>query len=72
VALTFKGERVTAIHDFLFARYAMDGVDLLRWAARLERASRTLKGWCVQPRTALEGICRLGRAFLREAINALP
>jgi RNA polymerase sigma-70 factor, ECF subfamily len=31
VALTFKGERVAAIHDFLFARYAMDGVDLLRW-----------------------------------------
>jgi hypothetical protein len=31
VALTFKGERVAAIHDFLFARYAIDGVDLLRW-----------------------------------------
>jgi RNA polymerase sigma-70 factor (ECF subfamily) len=31
VALTFDGDRVAAIHDFLFARYAMDGVDLLRW-----------------------------------------
>jgi len=31
VALTFDGGRVAAIHDFLFARYAMDGVDLLRW-----------------------------------------
>jgi RNA polymerase sigma-70 factor (ECF subfamily) len=26
VALTFEGDRVTAIHDFLFARYAMEGV----------------------------------------------
>jgi len=31
VALTFKEERVVAIHDFLFARYALDGVDLMRW-----------------------------------------
>jgi RNA polymerase sigma-70 factor (ECF subfamily) len=31
VGLTFDGNRVAAIHDFLFARYAMDGVDLLRW-----------------------------------------
>lgn len=31
VALTFDGGRVAAIHDFLFARYAIDGVDLLRW-----------------------------------------
>lgn len=31
VALTFAGERVAAIHDFLFARYGMDGVDLIRW-----------------------------------------
>jgi RNA polymerase sigma-70 factor, ECF subfamily len=30
VALTFDGYRVAAIHDFLFARYAMDGVDILR------------------------------------------
>jgi RNA polymerase sigma-70 factor, ECF subfamily len=30
VALTFEGDRVAAIHDFLFARYAMDGVELLR------------------------------------------
>jgi RNA polymerase sigma-70 factor (ECF subfamily) len=28
VALDFDGDRVVAIHDFLFARYAMDGVDL--------------------------------------------
>lgn len=28
IALTFEGGRVTAIHDFLFARYAMEGVDL--------------------------------------------
>jgi RNA polymerase sigma-70 factor (ECF subfamily) len=31
VALTFEGGRVAAIHDFLFARYAMEGADLLRW-----------------------------------------
>lgn len=31
VALTFEGGRVAAIHDFLFARYAMEGVELLRW-----------------------------------------
>lgn len=31
VVLTFKGERVAAIHDFLFARYAMDGVDVVPW-----------------------------------------
>lgn len=31
VALTFDGERVAAIHDFLFARYAMEGADLLRY-----------------------------------------
>ena len=28
VALDFEGDRVVSIHDFLFARYAMDGVDL--------------------------------------------
>jgi hypothetical protein len=28
VALSFKGDHVVAIHDFLFARYAMDGIDL--------------------------------------------
>ena len=28
VALDFDGNRVVSIHDFLFARYAMDGVDL--------------------------------------------
>lgn len=27
VALDFDGDRVVSIHDFLFARYAMDGVD---------------------------------------------
>jgi len=31
VALTFDGDRVAVIHDFLFARYAMEGVDLLLW-----------------------------------------
>jgi RNA polymerase sigma-70 factor, ECF subfamily len=30
VALTFKGGQVAAVHDFLFARYAMDGVEVLR------------------------------------------
>ena len=28
VALDFDGDRVVSIHDFLFARYAMDGIDL--------------------------------------------
>jgi RNA polymerase sigma-70 factor, ECF subfamily len=28
VALDFDGDRVVTIHDFLYARYAMDGVDL--------------------------------------------
>jgi RNA polymerase sigma-70 factor (ECF subfamily) len=28
VALDFEDDRVVSIHDFLFARYAMDGVDL--------------------------------------------
>ena len=28
VALDFEGDRVVCIHDFLFARYAMDGIDL--------------------------------------------
>ena len=32
VALTFYGDHVAAIHDFLFARYALEGVNLLRWA----------------------------------------
>jgi hypothetical protein len=27
-ALDFDGDRVVSIHDFLYARYAMDGVDL--------------------------------------------
>lgn len=31
VALTFDGDRVAGIHDFLYARYAMEGVDVLRW-----------------------------------------
>jgi RNA polymerase sigma-70 factor, ECF subfamily len=30
VALTFEGERVAAIHDFLFARYALEGVEVSR------------------------------------------
>ena len=30
VSLTFDGDRVTAIHDFLYARYALEGVSLLR------------------------------------------
>ena len=30
VGLTFDGDRVTAIHDFLYARYALEGVSLLR------------------------------------------
>jgi RNA polymerase sigma-70 factor (ECF subfamily) len=36
VALDFDGDRVISIHDFLFARYAMDGIDLspLNLAAR--------------------------------------
>ena len=33
IALTFDCGRVAAIHDFLFARYAMEGVDLLPWNA---------------------------------------
>ena len=28
VALGFDGGRVISIHDFLFARYAMDGIDV--------------------------------------------
>ena len=28
VALAFDGDRVISIHDFLFARYAMDGIDV--------------------------------------------
>jgi RNA polymerase sigma-70 factor (ECF subfamily) len=28
VALDFDGDHVVSIHDFLFARYAMDGIDL--------------------------------------------
>ena len=28
VALDFDGDRLVSIHDFLFARYAMEGVDL--------------------------------------------
>lgn len=28
IALDFDGDRVASIHDFLYARYAMDGVDL--------------------------------------------
>jgi RNA polymerase sigma-70 factor (ECF subfamily) len=30
VALGFDGDRVVSIHDFLFARYAMDGIDRFR------------------------------------------
>jgi RNA polymerase sigma-70 factor, ECF subfamily len=30
VALTFNADRVAAIHDFLFARYGMDGVNVIR------------------------------------------
>jgi RNA polymerase sigma-70 factor (ECF subfamily) len=29
VALDFDCDRVVSIHDFLFARYAMDGVDFV-------------------------------------------
>jgi RNA polymerase sigma-70 factor (ECF subfamily) len=28
VALDIEGDRIVAIHDFLFARYAMDGIAL--------------------------------------------
>jgi RNA polymerase sigma-70 factor (ECF subfamily) len=28
VALGFDGDRVISIHDFVFARYAMDGIDV--------------------------------------------
>jgi len=28
VALAFEGDRLVSIHDFLYARYAMDGIDL--------------------------------------------
>jgi NAD(P)-dependent dehydrogenase (short-subunit alcohol dehydrogenase family) len=28
VALDFVGDRVVSVHDFLYARYAMDGIDL--------------------------------------------
>jgi RNA polymerase sigma-70 factor (ECF subfamily) len=28
VALDFDGDRVVSIHDFLYARYAMDGIDM--------------------------------------------
>ena len=28
VALDFDGDRLVSIHDFLYARYAMDGIDL--------------------------------------------
>jgi RNA polymerase sigma-70 factor (ECF subfamily) len=30
VALDFDGDRVVSIHDFLYARYAMEGIDLFR------------------------------------------
>ena len=30
VAVDFDGDQVVSIHDFLYARYAMDGIDLLR------------------------------------------
>ena len=33
VALEFVDGRVRSIHDFLFAQYALDGVDLMRLAA---------------------------------------
>jgi RNA polymerase sigma-70 factor (ECF subfamily) len=28
VALDLDGDRVVSIHDFLYARYAMDGIDI--------------------------------------------
>jgi RNA polymerase sigma-70 factor (ECF subfamily) len=28
VALDFEGDRLVSIHDFLYARYAMEGIDL--------------------------------------------
>jgi RNA polymerase sigma-70 factor (ECF subfamily) len=28
VATDFDGDRVVSVHDFLYAQYAMDGVDL--------------------------------------------
>jgi RNA polymerase sigma-70 factor, ECF subfamily len=29
VAVDFDGDRVVSVHDFLYARYAMEGIDLL-------------------------------------------
>jgi hypothetical protein len=48
VALDFDGDRVVSIHDFLYARYAMDGVDLSplnpnalsQWGSRDDLVSR--------------------------------
>jgi RNA polymerase sigma-70 factor (ECF subfamily) len=28
VAIAFDGDRVVSVHDFLYARYAIDGIDL--------------------------------------------
>ena len=28
VAIDFDGDRVASVHDFLYARYAMNGIDL--------------------------------------------
>lgn len=39
VALTFDGDRIAAIHDFLFARYAVEGVKVLRADGHFASAS---------------------------------
>ena len=39
VSLTFKGDRVVAIHDFLFASYAMEGISLSVHSAHLPPTS---------------------------------
>ena len=39
VSLTFKGDRVVAIHDFLFAPYAMEGISLSVHSAHLPPTS---------------------------------
>jgi len=33
VSLTFHGGRIVGIHDFLYARYAMEGLEI-RWNSR--------------------------------------
>jgi hypothetical protein len=55
VALDFDGDRVVSIHDFLFARYAMDGVDL---QARALCSAQGLEG-----RTCPSRMAQTRRAF---------